>query len=295
MFPGAEQRGNTGWQGDIIMDKSMIRTYLGGDVDILAPGGIVQVSALSSNCDRRQERHPHHQRRRDPHHTGLGTIINKSRVLTARGGDITIWSTFGDIDAGKGRKSALSNPASSYQLSLDGKISYEINPSFSGSGISTQKGAPDAPSLDVDLYAPSGTINAGDAGIQVSGNVYLGAPTILGADNISAGGDVKGLPPAEGGTAALTIESDAGSSAAADAAKDATQSGPSGQPSIIIVEVLGFGGGDETPRDDERRDKTDGKQSYNPAGPVKVVGYGPLSEADTQNLTEEEKRKLLER
>jgi hypothetical protein len=295
LFPGAEQRGNTGWQGDIIMDKSMIRTYLGGDVDILAPGGIVQVSALSSNGTGDRDGILTINGGEIRITTGLGTIINKSRVLTARGGDITIWSTFGDIDAGKGRKSALSNPASSYQLSLDGTISYETSPSFSGSGISTQKGAPDAPESDVDLYAPSGTINAGDAGIQVSGNVYLGAPTILGADNISAGGDVKGLPPAEGGTAALTIESDAGSSAAADAAKDATQSGPSGQPSIIIVEVLGFGGGDETPRDDERRDKTDGKQSYNPAGPVKVVGYGPLSEADTQNLTEEEKRKLLER
>lgn len=64
-FPGAQEPGNTAWQGDVIMDRSMIRTYLGGDVDILAPGGILQVSALSSN--------------------GIG---EKDGVLTINGGEI---------------------------------------------------------------------------------------------------------------------------------------------------------------------------------------------------------------
>jgi filamentous hemagglutinin family protein len=306
LFPGAEKRGNTGWQGDVIMDVSMIRTYLGGDVDIVAPGGIVQVSALSSNATGDKNGILTINGGEIRITTGLGTIINKSRVLTARGGDITIWSTFGDIDAGKGKKSALTNPPSSYLLSPDGTISYEISPSFTGSGISTQKGAPDAPESDVDLYAPSGIINAGDAGIQVSGNVFLGALLILGAENISAGGEVKGLPPAESGTGALTIESDANKDAA-DAAKDATQSGASAQPSVIIVEVLGYGGGDGSSDDEEqRRRERDGcpsdageqcrrehdKQSYNERSPYQVLGVGALTDLEAAALAAEKRAEL---
>src|SRR5262249_59390469 len=86
--------------------------------------------------------------------TGIDTIINTSRILTARGGDITIWASYGDIDAGKGKKSALTNPPVTYALSKNGNVSYTVNPSFTGSGISSQKGTPDPRVSSVELYEP---------------------------------------------------------------------------------------------------------------------------------------------
>ena len=208
LYPGAERKDNTGWQGDVIMDRSMIRTYRGGGVEIAAPGGILQVSALSSNAVGERDGVLAINGGEVRILTGLGTIINKSRILTARGGDITIWSTYGDIDAGKGRKSSQSNPPRTYLLSPDGSISYRINPNFSGSGISTQKGAPDAAISDVDLYAPNGIINAGDAGISVSGNVFIWAPEIINGDNIQAGGEIKGLNTTRLAVARFALGSD---------------------------------------------------------------------------------------
>ena len=295
LYPGAERKDNTAWQGDVIMDVSKIRTYLGGNLDITAPGGSLQVSALSSTAT-------------GPNNgvltinggeirilTGVDTMINTSRILTARGGDITIWASYGDIDAGKGKKSALTNPPVTYALSNDGSISYTVNPSFSGSGISTQKGAPDAPISSVDLYAPDGIINAGDAGIRSSGAIYLGALEIRGADNIQAGGEIKGVPKPATSVASLNLETK--DKAAADAAKDAGQSRVREQPSVIIVEVLGYGGGDTgTPSEEEerqrRREQGQKQGNYDPNSIFRVVGSGELTTEQKQKLTREERANL---
>jgi len=291
LFPGAEQRGNKGWQGDVIMDVSMIRTYRGGDVDILTPGGMLQVSALSSNATGEKNGVLTINGGEIRILTGVSTIINKSRILTARGGEITIWSTFGDIDAGKGRKSSLTSPLRTYRLSADGNINFDLNPSFTGSGISTQKGTLDAAVADVDLYAPNGIINAGDAGISSSGNIFLGALEIRGADNIQAAGEIKGLPKATT-SVALTVETK--DKAASDALKDATQVAPQERPSVIIVEVLGYGGGAGVEEEDRRRERRSDNVAppYNPSSPVRIIGVGALTEEEKQSLRESERKQI---
>ena len=67
---------------------------------------------------------------------------------------------------------------------------------------------------DVDLVAPTGEVNAGDAGIGSAGNLNIAAPQVVGLDNIQVGGVATGVPTEAGGLAAsLTGVSSVGSSA----------------------------------------------------------------------------------
>lgn len=283
LYPGAETETNALWQGDIIMEKSMIRTAHGGDLDIVAPGGFMQVSALSSDGNSNLAKVG-----KDGIltinggdiriFTGGGTIINKSRVLTARGGDITIWATWGDIDAGKGKKTTISVPSTSYKLTPDGGITYALNPSLTGSGISTQLGAIDAKPSDVDLIAPKGTVNAGDAGISSSNDVYISAKLVLGADNIHSAGQSFGVPkPEDAGSGSLSVDTgDQGQGkSAADAVNAISQrNGQRGGdlPSIITVEVIGYGGGEGSVPGQGNDGRLRDRQGYNRDSAVQFSG-----------------------
>ena len=63
------------------------------------------------------------------------------------------------------------------------------------------------------------------------------------------------------------------------------------QSSVIIVEVIGFGGGAED--DEKAKKRTDsGRQSYNPNSNVQVLGFATLSDAQTSGLTDDEARAI---
>ena len=131
-----------------------------------------------------------------------------SRVMTTFGGDILAWSEQGDINAGRGSRTTLlyTPPRRVY----DGWANVILSPQApaSGAGIATLNPIAEVPPGDVDLIAPLGTIDAGEAGIRVSGNINLAALQVLNAANIQVQGTSTGVPTVQGPPAgALTAAS----------------------------------------------------------------------------------------
>ncbi|MEK8032694.1 filamentous hemagglutinin family protein [Ideonella sp. DXS29W] len=115
-------------------------------------------------------------------------LVNQSRVFSLERGDILLWSSEGDIDAGRGAKTVTGAPAPVLRLDpLTGRLYLDTSGSFTGSGIAVLN-----EDSDLDLYAPKGAIDAGEAGIRARGNVFLGAVVVRGADNFQVGGSVAG-------------------------------------------------------------------------------------------------------
>jgi filamentous hemagglutinin len=129
-------------------------------------------------------------------------LVNQSRVFTLQGGDILLWATRGDIDAGRGARVASATPPPRLRVTGDGQVVLDLTQSVAGSGIGALRANPDAPESNVYLFAPEGTVNAGEAGIRVSGNLTIGAQQVLGADVIQAGGVSVGVPADSGSAAA---------------------------------------------------------------------------------------------
>ncbi|WP_454621111.1 filamentous haemagglutinin family protein [Bradyrhizobium cenepequi] len=287
LFPGSD------WRGEIKFRSSLLRTYYGGNIELLAPGGGVEIAAANASIP-----------------SGLGLValgdgridlvardsvtVNQSRILTFGGGDIVIWSTLGDIDAGRGAKTARSPSRPTVATDVNANTTITEQPDISGSGIGTVIGFGSVPPSDVALITPEGTVNAGDAGIRVSGNLLLSARLVLNVDNIKVGGEVKGMPKQEMAAVTPTIETK--DKSAETAAKEASQpGGASERPSIIMVEFLGFGGGDSTPdapRLDDRRRPPHDRRSYDTRSPFQIIGAGTLNELGQRDLTDEEKRAL---
>lgn len=243
LFP--EKNGPYG--GDIKMYFSQIKTEQGGGIDLLAPGGMVN-AGLAAGDDTGKSA------------SQLGIItarggsvramvrddfaVNQSRVFTLQGGDILIWSSEGDIDAGKGAKTAASTPPPQIIVRGD-RIILDTSNSVSGSGIGVLLGKDGIEEGSVDLIAPKGAVIAGDAGIRALGNIYLAASQVKGADNIQAGGKQVGVPQVEAAAAPPPPPPPAAEAAkaaeqATAAASDSTR-GSGVSSSILTVEILALG------------------------------------------------------
>ncbi|TWT13050.1 filamentous haemagglutinin family protein [Reyranella sp. CPCC 100927] len=289
--------------GDIDMFYSQIKTLDGGGIDLVVPGGKIDIGLTFVTPDINGG-----ARFREPGDLGLMTLwgggintfsagsvlVNQNRIKTLGGGDIVMWSSAGDIDAGRGAKTAqiAPRPETVYDPTV-GSFTTRLAGEAAGSGIGTVKSRPDVPAGDVVLMAPRGTVDAGDAGIQSSGTVVIAALIVRNADNIQSTGVQIGVPNNAVDTGALTQASNA--SAAATPKTEPKSSSASERPSIILVEVLGYGGGtgEPSPGDDERRRKApDQRSEVAPPEPIQVVGYGPLTPSQTAALTEAEKRAL---
>jgi len=135
--------------------------------------------------------------------------VNESRVMSYRGGDITVWSDHGNINAGRGSKTAI-NVSPPHRKWVKGVLVVEFEPPSMGSGIRALTYDPDGvegalpapPAGDIYLFAPQGIIDAGEAGIS-GGNVILGATEVRNVANISFASGSVGVPAASEGSASL--------------------------------------------------------------------------------------------
>jgi len=219
-------------------------------------------------------------------------LLGQSRIMTTFGGSIMGWSAAGDINAGRGSKTTVvyTPPKRVY----DGWGNVALSPSVpsTGAGIATLNPIPEVPAGDIDLIAPLGTIDAGEAGIRVSGNINIAALRVVNAANIQTQGKSSGVPVAAVvNTGAMSSASSAGaaaSQAAEGAARNQQAAARQGRASIVTVEVLSFGN-EPVQHAPEQTQVTPG---YNPSSPVQVLGAGPLSEQAQARLTDAERGQI---
>jgi filamentous hemagglutinin family protein len=194
-------------KGDLNVGKSSvygnisnngIYTVAGGDIDVLANGDV---------------------------------NVFESRILTSRGGDITVWSDTGNINAGRGSKTAVTTPPEQ-TITIGSQTVTAFSPPSVGSGIRAVTyapgfGLPTPPAGNIYLFAPQGVIDAGEAGIA-GNNVILGAVQVLNANNISFSGSSVGVPVASQGLSGLSALSGVGSVTQAMQTQEAAISGAAG-------------------------------------------------------------------
>ncbi|WP_269759492.1 filamentous haemagglutinin family protein [Variovorax sp. E3] len=218
--------------------------------------------------------------------------------MTTFGGNVLGWSAEGDINAGRGSKTTVVYTPPKRVYDRWGNVVLSSDVPSTGAGIATLNPIPEVPAGDIDLIAPLGTIDAGEAGIRVSGNVNLAALHVVNADNVQVQGKSTGMPVvASVNVGALTNASAAAAQASA-AAQDVMQRERAAQrqalPSVFTVRVLGFGdepaGG--VPGTGEVRRKPAEQASYDPSGFIQMVGHGALSDAQIARLSENERRGL---
>jgi len=243
------------YDGDVSLFQSQIRTLSGGSIDLLAPGGLINVGVPVSSGSK----------------IGIvtefggnisafaetGFQVEQSKVITQYGSDITVWVNNGNIDAGRGSKSAVSVPDREVNTDIDGNTKVAIKGSAVGSGIRADTydlDGPNKPGLapkegSVALITPRGILDLGEAGIG-GGDVLIIANDVVGFGGIDSTGSVTGAPVSDtgglGGAIAGSSVADAAKQATEDVIRQVSQNAnaftPKNlMPSLISVEVIGLG------------------------------------------------------
>jgi len=99
------------WDGDILRPGEDIRTKSGGDISLLAPGGGVTLAQAVSRDALIPPGVITEAGGSIRMFTDGDVNLGISRIFTCRGGDITIWSTNGDIAAGASVENGAIRPA----------------------------------------------------------------------------------------------------------------------------------------------------------------------------------------
>jgi hypothetical protein len=218
-----------------------IRTNFGGNITALVPGGQIVVGITGLTPGANAGLLTQGSGNIDLYSSG-SVLLGQSRIFTTFGGGILIWSSHGDINAGRGAKTTVvfSPPQISYDMIGDVTLSPTVP--TTGAGIATLAPIPSIPPGDINLIAPLGTIDAGEAGLRASGNANLAALVIANAANIQVQGKVTGLPVVAVPNVAGETAAAAATGAAQNSAMQSAKAPAHVAPSIITVEILGYGG-----------------------------------------------------
>jgi hypothetical protein len=140
-----------------------------------------------------------------------------------------------------------------------------------GAGIATLAPIPGVPPGNINLVAPAGTVDAGEAGIRGSGNLNIAALHVLNAANINVQGSSTGVPTAAApDVGGLTSAGNAAGAAAQAAENAAPKQQAQPMPSIWIVEILGYGGGSQ-PNDQDMKKKKKQQQTISSLSPGQTI------------------------
>jgi filamentous hemagglutinin len=252
------------WDGEILTQNRSIRTRSGGSLRVLSPGGGVSLAETAGSGTSTPPGIITEAGGGVSLFTDQDVSIGVGRIFTLRGGDIVIWSSRGDIAAGSSSRTIQSAPPTRVVIDpQSASVQTDLAGLATGGGIGVLATVEGVASGDVDLIAPAGTIDAGDAGIRVTGNINLAAVSVVNAGNISAGGSNTGAPSATVSSpsiSAVTSASNATAATTSTAANAGESQRPSETnvladetPSLYTVEVIGYGGG--RAEEDEEEDR----------------------------------------
>ena len=264
---------------------SQIRSQSGGNVDVLVPGGSLDVGPVQM-ADVEVSKQGLVANQGDSRVFVRDSInVNTSRWFAIDGGNLLGWASYGDIDAGKGPRTAVSG--SSQRLDVDklsGKITLVDGGASTGSGIATIFNQPITKGGDIEPYTPRGKVNAGEAGIRAAGDLPP-LPNLVGGDMVMAvgGGGAAATPAAP----SISLGAPAGDKSAertmADAPSNAGKSREAN--SVLTVEVVAgvdsvalppTGAGSENPECSDEEKKNGARCKL----PVSVLTVEAVSNAE---------------
>jgi len=232
--------------GNLSSHSSQIKTEQGGSIDMFAPAGSMYAGLTMGAVVA------------SPANQGIFTIrggdinalvnkdflVNQGRVFTLSGGDITLVSQVGNLEAGKGSKTASSAPPPLVTFDSNGNIKVDVSNSIAGSGIGTLFTRPGQMLSSVYPVAPRGYVDAGDAGIQATKDVIISSASVKNADNIMASGSISNSQaPAVAAPAVAPVSAPATPSpTSSDDMKKSLASNTMSNANLS-VELLGLGDG----------------------------------------------------
>lgn len=228
------------FDGALNLTQSAVVTERGGDIALLNPGGAVNVGLKQSDS----------ANAKGVIALGGGDIlglarndfqVNTQRVFIVGSGDMTLWSTAGDIDSGRGANTAVAAPPLAARRTADGVV-FEVPATTTGSGLGILPDVAGRSSGTIGLYPAFGEILALDALIRAPR--VVAASSVRGGDNLVQTGGGSAAPVAPPPPAVTPPPTQAAAAARTEAATaEATQRQ---RNSLLTVDLLGLG---EAPAD----------------------------------------------